>query len=77
MNNFCFERVAFLIMYIVTLVLPIPHPDKPEEHEPWCPLGKNNKTLQKNLSFLPMQKVFLQFKQFHKIQAVQRMILCP
>lgn len=22
------------------LVLPIPHPDIPEQHEPWCPLGK-------------------------------------
>ncbi|XP_028131989.1 microtubule-actin cross-linking factor 1 isoform X36 [Diabrotica virgifera virgifera] len=24
----------------VSLVLPIPHPDIPEQHEPWCPLGK-------------------------------------
>lgn len=22
------------------LVLPIPDPDIPEQHEPWCPLGK-------------------------------------
>nr|XP_022907001.1 microtubule-actin cross-linking factor 1 isoform X2 [Onthophagus taurus] len=24
----------------VMLVLPLPDPDKPEQHEPWCPLGK-------------------------------------
>lgn len=22
------------------LVLPLPHPDKPDQHEPWCPFGK-------------------------------------
>lgn len=23
------------------LVLPIPDPNKPEQHDPWCPLGKH------------------------------------
>lgn len=29
----------------VTLVLPIPHPDIPEQHEPWCPLGKDKSSI--------------------------------
>lgn len=31
---------------IVTLVLPIPDPQIPEQHEPWCPLGKDRNCTQ-------------------------------
>lgn len=38
----CFGVFAhlFCVHYKVTLVLPIPDPERPEQHEPWCPLGK-------------------------------------
>lgn len=32
----CSGKYVFKVM----LVLPLPDPDKPEQHEPWCPLGK-------------------------------------
>lgn len=34
------SQIHTCIYETVTLVLPIPHPHIPEQHEPWCPLGK-------------------------------------
>lgn len=42
-NNLRYVQMTFnyqIIYKKVMLVLPIPHPEKPEQHEPWCPLGK-------------------------------------
>lgn len=40
--TFCMAFVHFYCGGIVTLVLPLPDPLKPEQHEPWCPLGKKD-----------------------------------
>lgn len=38
--NKCFDWCVVLVIQVM-LVLPIPDPQKPEQHEPWCPLGKH------------------------------------
>nr|XP_022909043.1 cadherin-related family member 5-like isoform X7 [Onthophagus taurus] len=36
----------------VMLVLPLPDPDKPEQHEPWCPLAKGRTNIELREQFI-------------------------
>ncbi|XP_064211548.1 dystonin isoform X36 [Tribolium castaneum] len=36
----------------VTLVLPLPHPDIPDQHEPWCPLAKGRTNIELREQFI-------------------------
>lgn len=59
---FCFHFATNL----VTLVLPIPDPQIPEQHEPWCPLGKERNRTEKSLHiFYILLKCYIRALEFH------------